>query len=472
MKELKFLRVLSQLSKPELQKFKKFLDSPYCNSNPILSLLFSAVVSVETGSVNESVDKSNVWKQLYAEKEFNDPKWRKTCNDLLTALQKFFTFEQIDHNELLEENLLLEYLYEHKLESMYKSVAQSAQSSFERNKNLSSEYHLQRFQLERNLYDLLEYDINMESQSNQETIHHYLDLFYISEKTKQLVNAATRRHDFNLPIFIKLEEEVIDIIEKNNFQQYPEIDIYYRIYQLKRNANTEAGYKELKLKLYENILKFPLDDAVDIFKEIINYCIFQYNQGLNLFVREALEWYKYGLKFDLTFPQDKFHPGHFLNIVLFGIRTKEFTWTENFIEEYQKIIPPDQKHTLVTFSLARLYFNQKKFDQVIEKLRDVEFDELTYNLDSKVLLLATYFEVEEWPALVSLADSFRTFLNRHEKDITAAKKLRYSNFIKFVKRLSKVKYQDQAAKTKVIADIKSTEGVVNQGWLIEKAMAV
>jgi secreted Zn-dependent insulinase-like peptidase len=171
----------------------------------------------------------------------------------------------------------------------------------------------------------------------------------------------------------------------------------------------------------------------------------------------------------LTFPQDKFHPGHFLNIVLFGIRTKEFTWTENFIEEYQKIIPPDQKHTLVTFSLARLYFNQKKFDQVIEKLRDVEFDELTYNLDSKVLLLATYFEVEEWPALVSLADSFRTFLNRHEKDITAAKKLRYSNFIKFVKRLSKVKYQDQAAKTKVIADIKSTEGVVNQGWLIEKS---
>ena len=80
--------------------------------------------------------------------------------------------------------------------------------------------------------------------------------------------------------------------------------------------------------------------------------------------------------------------------------------------------------------------------------------------------------MEEWPALVSLTDSFRTFLNRHEKDITAAKKLRYSNFIKFVKRLSKVKYQDQAAKTKVIADIKSTEGVVNQGWLIEKAMAV
>lgn len=190
------------------------------------------------------------------------------------------------------------------------------------------------------------------------------------------------------------------------------------------------------------------------------------------FGSEQLQWYKYGLKHDLIFPLKSFHPGHFLNIVILGIRTKEFIWTENFIEEYQKIIPLDQKHTLVTFSQARLYFNQHKFDLVIEKLQDVEFAELTYNLDSKVLLLATYFEVEEWPAMASLADSFRTFLNRHEKDITAAKKLRYANFIKFVKRLSKVKYQDKAAKLKVILDIKSTEGVVNQGWLIEKATAI
>ena len=109
---------------------------------------------------------------------------------------------------------------------------------------------------------------------------------------------------------------------------------------------------------------------------------------------------------------------------------------------------------------------------VIEKLQDVEFAELTYNLDSKVLLLATYFEVEEWPAMASLADSFRTFLNRHEKDITVAKKLRYSNFIKYIKKLSKVKYQDKAATQRLLKEIQESEGVVNQGWLIEKVNAV
>jgi hypothetical protein len=102
----------------------------------------------------------------------------------------------------------------------------------------------------------------------------------------------------------------------------------------------------------------------------------------------------------------------------------------------------------------------------------VEFAELTYNLDSKVLLLATYFEVEEWQAMASLADSFRTFLHRHEKDITDAKRQRYSNFIKYIKKLSKVKYQDKAAKQRMLKEINESSGVVNQGWLIEKAVSI
>ena len=71
--------------------------------------------------------------------------------------------------------------------------------------------------------------------------------------------------------------------------------------------------------------------------------------------------------------------------------------------------------------------------------------------------------------MISLADSYRTFLNRHEKDITKAKQLRYLNFIKFIKKLSRVKYQDKKSKEKLIEDIQSTDGVVNKAWLTEKA---
>lgn len=472
MKELKFVKVLNTLSKEDISKVQKFFDSPYCNSNIVLAKLLQVIIKeIKNGNAGQ-IDKFKIWKVIYIDIPFNDLKWRKICNDTLSTIQKFFVYEQLDSNKLLADNLLLKTIYKLKLEALYKSTSDHIISEFKKQKRQSSEFHYQQFLLERNLYDIFEYEINMESKSNIEVIHDNLDLFYIAEKAKQLANVATRRQFYNHKINIKLEDELIKIIEQKNFLTYPEINIYFKIYNLKKENFTQDAYNDLKLVLQEHLNQFEPNEASDILREVINICTYFYNKGLSEFGSEQLQWYKYGLKYNLIFPSNSFHPGHFLNIVLFGIRSKEFTWTENFIEEYQKIIPTDQKHTLVTFSLARLYFNQHKFDQVIEKLRDVEFDELTYNLDSKVLLLATYFEVEEWPALASLADSFRTFLNRHEKDITAAKKLRYSNLIKFVKRLSKVKYQDKAAKLKVLEDIKSTEGVVNQGWLIEKANAI
>lgn len=472
MKELKFIKVLSFLPRTELNRLHKFLDSAYCNSNPLLSILYNELFTGSSGLKEDRVDKLKIWKKLSPQKTFDDPKWRKLCNDLLNAIQRFLIYEQLNKRPLLADNLLLESIYENNLEALHKSLLNKVENDFKKNNSLSSEFHLQNFLLERNLYNLKDFEINMETQSNLESIHHNLDLFYIAEKTKQLVNAATRRLDFNLPIDINLEEQLMDMIQKHDYLDHPEISLYYKIYQIKKNKNAGGSYGELKKSVLDHLDKFSHQEAVDIFKEMINFTTLQRNQGHSEFETESLEWYKYGLKHDLVFPNNKFQPGHFLNIVITGIRTKEFSWTEHFIEEYQKIIPPDQKHTLVTFSLARLYFNQKAFDQVIEKLRDVEFGELTYNLDSKVLLLATYYEVEEWQAMISLADSFRTFLNRHQKDITLAKKLRYSNFIKFIKRLSRVKYLDKTAKAKTINEIKSTEGLVNQGWLLEKARAL
>ncbi|MEP7320791.1 MAG: hypothetical protein ABI761_02690 [Saprospiraceae bacterium] len=472
MKELKFIKVLTQIPKSELPKIEKFLASPYCNSNTLLFKLFELVLPQIKSGKELITDKEELWSKLIPNIKFNDLKWRKLCNEFLILLQKYFVFEQLSRNDLASGNLLLEFIYEQRIEALYKSSTTHLQDEMDKHKNLSSEFHLQRFQFEKNLYNIQDYEINLESRSNIETIHKHLDLFYISEKTKQLVNTASRRQFVNLPIEIKLEKQIIDIVEKNDFLAFPEIDVYYRIYKLKQEKYSNKAYEELKEKLNNHLIKFSQIDGVEILKEVINFCSYQYNRGQHNLGLEALQWYKYGLKFDLIFPSNKFNPGDFLNIVILGIRTKEFTWTENFIEDYQKIIPEDQKLTLVTFSLARLYFNQHKFELVIEKLRNVEFGELTYNLDSKVLLLATYFEVEEWQAMGSLADSFRTFLNRHEKDIAAAKKLRYSNFIKYIKKLSRVKYQDKPAKQRLLTEIQESEGIVNQGWLIEKAIAI
>ena len=232
MKELKFVRVLSQLSKNELNKLQRFLESPYFNVNPKVLGLFKSVV--EDGNLDDParVNKNRIWKKLMPEQAFHDPRWRKWCNELMGLIEKFLVCEQLAKKPLLENNLLLESVYENKLTLLYKSILSKAENDLNKNKNPSSDFHLQHFLFQRNLYDLKEYEINMESQSNLETIHEVLDLFYLAEKTKQLVNAVTRRIDFNLPIRIDLEDQLIQIVRQGAYLEHPEIGLYYKIYQL------------------------------------------------------------------------------------------------------------------------------------------------------------------------------------------------------------------------------------------------
>ena len=467
MKELKFLKVLKLMPKNEILRFEDFLNSPYCNQNENLIEFYNTFKVSDFNSTLDGEQKSRAWALIAPGIEFNDSKWRKACFEFTGLIYKFFSFQKLKEKKLLENNLLLEYIIDNNIHIPVNSLLESTKNLFKTSK-ISSDFHLHLFNFNQNEYDLLNFEVEMEKASNIEEVHHHLDLFYLSEKVKQLVNVLTRRNDFNIPIKINFEEESLHLIKKYNIDLYPEINIYFILYNLKKN-NISSDYKKFKAEVEKHLYKFELDEAADIFKEAINYCIAQVNEGYTDFNMETLAWYKFGLANDVVFLKNKFHPGHFLNIVLFGIRTKEFSWTENFIEEYQKIIPKESKKDIVTFSLARLYFNQNKFEDVIEKLRDVEFNELTYNLDAKVLLLATYYEVDEISAMISLADSYRTFLNRHEKDITKAKQLRYLNFIKFIKKLSRVKYQDKKSKEKLIEDIQSTDGVVNKAWLTEKA---
>jgi hypothetical protein len=467
MKEIRFLQVLHELKMSEKNRLVKFLMSPYCTPNQKLIEFYQALPlhSLDDFMLSE-IEKKSIWSALYPSKKYSDVSWRKLCHDLIEAIYLFFKFQALQSDVLQGELALLSYFNEHKLEATRQAVVHGSSRLFSQHKSPASHFHLKSMQRERLIYDIEEYEQQIESPSNLQALHESLDLFYISEKIKQIVAVQSRRGFINIPISIRFEAELINWIEGQDLQNLPEIGTYYLIYRLKLGAES---YDLVKPRLIQNLEILTAEDSIGVVKEIINYCVAMLNQGQSQFSQETLEWYQYGLRKRVIFPEDRFNRGDFMNIVMAGIRTKSFDWTQRFIEDYQLIIPKETKKDIVTFSYARLFFNQKKLDQVIEKLRDVEFQELTYNLDARVLLLATYYEADELQAMHSLADAFRTFLSRHEKDILPATKSRYSNFIKFIKKLSRTRFQDKSAKIKLIEEIQASPGVINPAWLLEKA---
>lgn len=121
----------------------------------------------------------------------------------------------------------------------------------------------------------------------------------------------------------------------------------------------------------------------------------------------------------------------------------------------------------MTFNLALLYFYQRKYNEVIYQLQNVEYEDEGYNLSSKSMLLAVYYEMDYVEPLYSLFDSFRAYLNRN-KTLSEARKSSYVNLIRFTKQLSKIIEGDKVALEKLKTEIAKESNIASDKWLMEK----
>ena len=173
------------------------------------------------------------------------------------------------------------------------------------------------------------------------------------------------------------------------------------------------------------------------------------------------------LKKEIIIANGEISPWYFRNIVVVALRLGEYAWTEDFIIKYQDFLEEDFRRNTVTYNLAQLYFYQKKYEKVIEQLQNVEYDDITYSLNSKTMLMATFYELDDIDPLFSLMESFRTYLNR-QKSLPPSKARDYLNLIRFTKRLVRLIPKDHDAINKLKEDVLKEKGAVNANWLLEK----
>ena len=87
-------------------------------------------------------------------------------------------------------------------------------------------------------------------------------------------------------------------------------------------------------------------------------------------------------------------PWEYKNIVTIGLRMKEFSWVQKFIEQYIKYPEPSQQKC-VDLQYRKLVFFPEKFPRNFAVFQEVEFTDLYYQLDVRAILLKAYFSLEE-----------------------------------------------------------------------------
>jgi hypothetical protein len=161
-------------------------------------------------------------------------------------------------------------------------------------------------------------------------------------------------------------------------------------------------------------------------------------------------------------------PWMYKNVTVAGLRLGEGAWIEKFVEDYKGYLSPKFQDTAYSYNSAKVAFARGKLDKVLEHLQEVEYQDIFYALDSKGILLKTYFELKEDEALDSLCASFRVFLNRR-REVSESHRNSYLNLIRLVKAAVRVRQnRDLTLLQRIRDELAGNISVSDRGWLDAK----
>lgn len=472
MGQTKLSSIVKCLSKEERNRCRKFLESPYYNSSKDLTKLFRQIVRLIER--NKVLDKELLWRKVVGtDKPYDDVRFRKYSSDLYKLIRKFLVVETLQEEPAEQRLLFIESLIGRPhIEKIKNSIKKEVDNSLEEASIRDSLFHRNQHFSERKLYELFELEAQRTIKPRIEEMSHHADAFYLIEKLRLMCEVATRKLVKKIDYKLYFADEVVKMIEQTpDFRlQHKEVDLYYKMYKLLTSSQgNDEAYYDFKTSLKSHAHLFPKKVQIEeLFNAAQNYCVGKLNTGNKKFLNELFELFETLVSNRTIILNNQVPPWYFRNIVLVGLRLGKYPWVEQFIKDFESYLPEDLRDNAVSFNLAQLYFYQKKYEKVLEKLLHVEYNDLSYNLNSKTILIATYYELDEVELLSSHLDTFYTFLNRR-KDFPEQRRKPYKELIRYTRKLIKILPRDKEVIGKLRTEIEAnSRSIANASWLLEK----
>ncbi len=464
MHQNKVVKVFKTLSKDEIKLLTKFVQSPIHNRHKDVIQLFQ-YLKKHHGGKERAYDKQNIYKAVFPNEAFDMQRLHYVCSYLLKVIEEFLAW-----NEWKKDNTEGIYLarayYKHQLGKSFQKSIQKVNSENEKQPLRDVKFHRRKYQIQ-----LEEYDYSMKlgrsRHFNLQEMADSQDIAFISEKLKNACILLSHEAVTKTKYDTGLLNQVLDFLEYHSFLNVPAIAIYYHSFLALSNHEDEKPFQKLKELVALHESKFPKEEQISFYRILINYCIRRLNLGYSNFYKEIFEIYKKGLEVDVFLEHGIFHPASFGNIVMTGLRLKEFDWTEQFLFKYKNTLPEEQKEGIFNYNLARFHYQKKDYNQAMPLLSRMDSDDVLTNCSAKTLLAKMYFEQESYDALESLLNSFKIYIRRKKKELSYHLEL-YEHFILYSKQLWSLAVQNQKDSGNLFKKIQTTKIVAEKRWLLEQ----
>lgn len=457
------MRQILVLQPGELRALEHFLASPCHNLREDVQQLY-AFIRQQMDDNWRGMTKEAAYAFVYPGQPFDKKRMHYLQSFLLKAVEAFLIQEELASDKVRQQLFLLQAYRRRNLPKFFQKTLKRVRT-YHQHSFRGVEYHELAYAIEWENY-LFSAGQQRDVPSQLPILNKTLDTLFFCRRLKQSCLLQAHRAVFQEADDPRLLELIMDFLEGSPFLKVPLVAVYYYYLKAVKEPGQPAFYKEFKQLILTEKNDLPKEERRTLILLAINYGIQRFNLGQVSFLREVFELYQAGLEDASLLEHGRLSRFAFKNIVGIGLRLEEFAWAESFIRNFQHTLSPRYRENYVHFSISKLRYTQGNYQEAMQQLLQVEYDDLYLNLDAKIMLMKMYYELDEWQALDPLLTSVKRFIQR--KKMMGYHREAYLNIVSFIRKLVEVNPYDKEAKSALYQEIEAASALGEKEWLLEQ----
>lgn len=480
-KEAKFLRFFEHMDTTEWRRFRRFLKSPYFNTNKNLLILADELRKFHPFYDQEDFTKENLYSKIYkTKKPYKVESFNSLANLLVKLVHQFFLQEALTKEAGMQRQLRLKALKEKQLDDLFFKEAERQKNELLLEEKRGEDFHYSMFLLYHEIY------IHPNSEDSKNTL---LDLkkglFHLQEYILwNSLKWELATENIRFVMGDKIVHPLFNVINQSGFSENSKAaDLSFSkemIAYLKKPTNQK--FQTLTKHFFEYIHQFTPSGARTFLLTFLNILAPKIRKQKDQFIPIALKFYKLGFLNRIFIENQELSQTTFLNAITVGCGCQDFEWVNNVIEQYGQFLHSSQREDTLKYGKLLYYYSQgdsiggeKYFKQVIEIFHDVQQIPKRFNISVRTMLCRSHYELlnkknPNTDFLESFCASFFKYLERNlEKEIH--RKEVFKLFIQNIRQLLKI-LNDIPNRHALIVDfeeyLSKNTGIFAHEWFLKK----
>lgn len=447
MNNTKLIKILRTFSKDELRSFRRFVDSPFFNKEGKYVLrFFDEIVKCYPEFDSEFCSRVRLHNILYPESPYNDVIMRKLSSSLQKLAEEFINYNNYIENDPFREILNLSMLRRRGLSDLFEKTSMELGKKYElKNGCIDLEYFRTKYRIEiEKINYFAESDAFVKDQNNSmqsiqlhivcDSLINLLDIAY------NIIVGMNTMYAGKTNLVLKLMdltdvESFLKMLKKESPEVHRIIELFHLRYLSMLNFD-DASFRKFRHAVLENLNLFTRENKFTMLVGLQNFCIRKFVSGERQYVSELHEIHRLMLKEGMLLNETTgyINQDSYRNVILTAVNIRKYDWMENFINDYESKINPEQRESLTAWAKATRLYAGKEYESALAELHKVKNIHFLSKHDIRILQMKIYYELKDYESGISLADTYKKMV-QNDKVLSEIHRRSNRNFAGFYLRI-------------------------------------